>query len=166
MVRARGVALADFEELGGFRRMRAVIGAGLGECLAQRRRLTVVAFAGEYLAEKFLKSSGVSAFLHHVGRDGLRGFEISKVVLQRQRLQWGVGPAGAHFARATLRGVEEEGGCDRATPESVEGAPILGGTFAGLIFEATHEELFPHAVRLIRAHGWSAERGIEESGGP
>ena len=146
--------------------MRAVIGAGLGECLAQRRRLTVVAFAGEYLAEKFLKSSGVSAFLHHVGRDGLRGFEISKVVLQRQRLQWGVGPAGAHFARATLRGVEEEGGCDRATPESVEGAPILGGTFAGLIFEATHEELFPHAVRLIRAHGRSAERGIEEAGGP
>ena len=146
--------------------MRAVIGAGLGECLAQRRRLTVVAFAGEYLAEKFLKSSGVSAFLHHVGRDGLRGFEISKVVLQRQRLQWGVGPAGAHFARATLRGVEEEGGRDRATPESVEGAPILGGTFAGLIFEATHEELFPHAVRLIRAHGRSAERGIEEAGGP
>ena len=166
MVRARGVALADFEELGGFRRMRAVIGAGLGECLAQRRRLTVVAFAGEYLAEKFLKSSGVSAFLHHVGRDGLRGFEISKVVLQRQRLQWGVGPAGAHFARATLRGVEEEGGCDRATPESVEGAPILGGTFAGLIFEATHEELFPHAVRLIRAHGRSAERGVKEAGGP
>ena len=146
--------------------MRAVIGAGLGECLAQRRRLTVVAFAGEYLAEKFLKSSGVSAFLHHVGRDGLRGFEISKVVLQRQRLQWGVGPAGAHFARATLSGIEQEGGRDRATPESVEGAPILGGTFAGLIFEATHEELFPHAVRLIRAHGRSAERGIEEAGGP
>ena len=166
MVRARGVALADFEELGGFRRMRAVIGAGLGECLAQRRRLTVVAFAGEYLAEKFLKSSGVSAFLHHVGRDGLRGFEISKVVLQRQRLQWGVGPAGAHFARATLSGIEQEGGRDRATPEGVQGPPILGGTFAGLIFEATHKELFPHAVRLIRAHGRSAERGIEEAGGP
>ena len=158
--------MADFEELGGFRRMRAVIGAGLGECLAQRRRLTVVAFAGEYLAEKFLKSSGVSAFLHHVGRDGLRGFEISKVVLQRQRLQWGVGPAGAHFARATLSGIEQEGGRDRATPEGVQGPPILGGTFAGLIFEATHEELFPHAVGLIRAHGRSAERGVEEAGGP
>ena len=158
--------MADFEELGGFRRMRAVIGAGLGECLAQRRRLTVVAFAGEYLAEKFLKSSGVSAFLHHVGRDGLRGFEISKVVLQRQRLQRGVGPAGAHFARATLSGIEQEGGRDRATPEGVEGPPILGGTFAGLIFEATHEELFPHAVGLIRAHGRSAERGVKEAGGP
>ena len=146
--------------------MRPVIGPGFGQGLAERRGLTVVAFAGEDLAQELLQAAGVSAFLHHVRRDRLRGFEIGQVVLERQSLERGVGPSGAHFAGSTLGGVEEEGGRDRPTPEGVEGPTILGRAFAGLIFETTHEELFPDAVRLIRPHGRSAERRIEKAGGP
>ena len=166
MVRARGVKLADFEELGGFGRMRPVIGPGFRQGLAQQGGLAVVAFSGEHLAQQFLQASGVSAFLHHLGRDRLRGFEVGEVVLQRQGLERRIGPSRPDFARASLRGIEEEGGRDRAAPERVEGPPILGRAFAGLIFETPHEQFLPDAVGLIRTHGRSAERRVEEAGGP
>ena len=146
--------------------MRAVIGPGFRQGLAQQGGLTVVAFTGEHFAEHLLQAAGVSAFFHHVRGDRLRGFEVGEVVLQRQGLERRIGPSGADFAGTSLRGVEEEGGRDRATPESVEGPTILGRAFAGLIFETAHEQFFPDAVGLIRTHGRSAERRIEEAGGP
>ena len=65
-----------------------------------------------------------------------------------------------------MRGVEQEGGSDGATPERIQGPAILGRAFAGLIFESAHEELLPDAVGLVGSYGWAAEDGVEQAGAP
>ena len=126
----------------------------------------VVGFAREHPAVERLDPGGVTAFTQEFRGDGLRRFEVGGVVLQGERLQRGVGAAGPDLARASLRGVEQEGGRDGATPEGVQGPAILGRAFAGLIFEAAHEELLPDAIGLVGPHGRAAEHGVEQAGAP
>jgi hypothetical protein len=68
-----------------------------------------------------------------------------------------------HLAHATLRAVEKKRRRDAATPERIQRAPMLRRALARLIGEAAHENLLPHALRLMWSHRWPAERGIQQT---
>ncbi len=158
--------LADAQELGGGGRLGTIMTPGLHERAAEEGGFLVVGFAREHPPEERLDPGGVTAFPQEFCGDGLRRFEVGGVVLQGERLQRGIGAAGPDLARASLRGVEQEGRRDGATPERIQGPAILGRAFAGLIFEATHEELLPDAVGLVGSYGRAAEDGVEQAGAP
>jgi hypothetical protein len=52
---------------------------------------------------------------------------------------------------------------DGSPPERVQRAAVLRVAIARFVFEAAHKELFPHALRLVRAHGRAADGRVYKS---
>ena len=89
--------------------------------------------------------------------------EVIGVVEQRQGLQWRIRARRSDFANSALCRIKQKRRCDRSPPEGIDGAAMLGGSFARFVFEATHKHLFPDAVRLVRPDGWTTERRVQQS---